>query len=68
MSALGQGVKETAAQSGTAAQTHLSAIQSSGATILQHGQNALAALKDALTDILRKITYHHTCNLNTNVS
>jgi len=52
--ALGQGVKQTAQQMQTQAQPHVDEIKNSGQVVVQHGKNALQALKDAVTDILRK--------------
>lgn len=52
MNALGQSVKETNQQMPTLHE-HVQAMTDSGAQVLQHGQNALSALKDAVTDILR---------------
>jgi hypothetical protein len=36
------------------AQPHVDEIKHSGQVVLHHGNNALQALKDAVTDILRK--------------
>ena len=52
--ALGQGVTQTAHQVQTQAQPHVDEIKNSGQAFLHHGKNALQALKDAVTDILRK--------------
>ena len=52
--ALGQGVTQTAHQVQTQAQPHVDEIKNSGQAVLHHGKNALQALKDAVTDILRK--------------
>jgi hypothetical protein len=54
VNALGQGVTDTAHQVQTQAQPHVHEIQHSGHALLHHGKNALQALKDAVTDILRK--------------
>jgi hypothetical protein len=51
---LGQGVTDTAHQVQVQAQPHVHELQHSGQAVLQHGKNALQALKDAVTDILRK--------------
>jgi biopolymer transport protein ExbD len=47
-----QGVKQTAQQMQTQAQPHVDEIKNSGQVVVQHGKNALQALKDAVTDIL----------------
>ena len=52
--ALGQGVTQTAHQLQTQAQPHIHEIINSGTAVVQHGKNVLQALKDAVTDILRK--------------
>jgi len=54
VSALGQGVTQTAHQVQTQAQPHVDEIKHSGTAVVQHGKTALQALKDAVTDILRK--------------
>lgn len=54
VNALGQGVTLTAHQVQAQAQPHVDEIKNSGQAVLHHGKNALQALKDAVTDILRK--------------
>ena len=54
VTAVGQGVTQTAQQVQVQAQPHVDEITHSGTALLQHGKNALQALKDAVTDILRK--------------
>jgi hypothetical protein len=54
VSTLGQGVTDTAHQVQVQAQPHVHELQHSGQAVLHHGKNALQALKDAVTDILRK--------------
>ena len=54
VTALGQGVTDTAHQVQAQAQPHVDEIKHSGQVVLHHGNNALQALKDAVTDILRK--------------
>ncbi|XP_052058793.1 uncharacterized protein LOC127699097 [Mytilus californianus] len=51
---LGTVVKQTGTDVGPAIQPHVDALKTSGAALLQHGQNALAALKDAVTDVLHQ--------------
>ncbi|XP_063426007.1 uncharacterized protein LOC134709793 [Mytilus trossulus] len=51
---LGNVVKQTGTDVGPAVQPHVDALKTSGAALLQHGQNALAALKDAVKDILHQ--------------
>jgi len=52
--ALGQGVTQTALQVNTQAHLHVDAIKHTGQAVLQHGKNALQALKAVVTGILRK--------------
>jgi hypothetical protein len=54
VTALGQGVTQTALQVHTQAQLHVDAIKHTGEAVLQHGKNALQALKAVVTGILRK--------------
>ena len=54
VNALGQGVTDTAHQVQVQAKPHVDEIKHSGHAVLHHGKNALQALKDAVTDILRK--------------
>ena len=59
ISALGESVKQAAAQT---AQPHVDAITISGQAIIEHGKNALQALKNAVTDILRKFIFYQIVN------
>lgn len=54
-------MKQTANAFHTALTTgaHGQAVSQSSAALVQHGQNALSALKDAVTDVLRKCTYKY---------
>ena len=54
VNALGQGVTDTAHQVQAQAQPHVDAIKHTGEAVLQHGKNALQALKAVVTGILRK--------------
>lgn len=55
MSGVGESLKQTSSAFQTSLSTgaHGAAITDSTSQLAQHGQNALSALKDAVSDILR---------------